>query len=392
MAASPAPRLPRTVFALGLVSFCTDVASEMVLPLLPAFLASLGAGMVGLGLLQGTSDAVLAVLRVASGWLSDRQQRRKPWIVAGYGIAAAARPLMAVAATPLQALGVRAADRVGKGLRSAPRDALLADAVPAELRGAAFGVQRAMDHAGALSGTLLGFLLLWLGLAEREVFAWAAVPGVLGVLVLVLFVSETARPPAPAVETAGEPRGNPAALLPFLAVVFCAAFGAATDLFLIQRALDLGFAAIHAPLLWAVLHIVRSALAAPLGALSDRLGRRRVIAAGCAVQAVVLVLFGLVREPWAWAVWPLFALHGLHAAFTEGAERGFVADLTGAGRRGAVFGVFYAAQGLFALAGAVALGALWDEFGATAALLFAGGASLGAMVLLLTVVPSSRLR
>jgi MFS family permease len=299
---------------------------------------------------------------------------------------------MAVVATPLQAVYVRAGDRLGKGLRSAPRDALLADAVPPALHGAAFGVQRAMDHAGALGGTLLGFALLWLGLAEREVFAWSLVPGALSVLVLVLCVREAARPPVPAAPPVAEPPGNMSALLPFLAVVFFGAFGAATDLFLIRRALDLGVPAMHAPLLWAVLHAVRSTLAAPFGALSDRLGRRRVLAAGYAAQCAVLALFGFVREPFAWAVWPLFALHGLHAGFTEGAERGFVADLTGASRRGAVFGVFHAAQGLFALAGAVTLGVSWDRFGATAALSTAAATSLVAMILLLTVVPSSRRR
>ena len=388
--AAPQKRLPLTVWALGLVSFCTDLASEMIVPLLPAFLAGLGAGPIALGLLQGSSDAVVALLRALSGWLSDRQRRKKPWIVAGYAISSLLRPLMALVQSPLQALLVRAGDRLGKGLRSAPRDALIADVVASGQRGAAFGLQRAMDHAGALAGTLLGFLLLSTGSGHREIFAWAALPGALAVAALVVLVRE--RPPAADV-AAADPTGRAGdlrALWPFLGVVFCSAFGSVIDLFLLQRALELGIPLAHAPLLWAVLHLVRSTLAAPLGRLSDRLGRRRVIAGGLAAQFAVLLVFGMVRESWSWAVWPLFAAHGLHAAFSEGAERGFVADLTRAGRRGTVFGIYHACSGLSAFVAAVAIGVLWDRVGAMAALHTAAAAAIVGAGLLLTIVAAPR--
>lgn len=368
------PRLPRTVYALGVVSFCTDLASEMVVPLLPAFLAGLGGSMLALGWLQGLSELVVAVLKFLSGRWSDRMGRRKPWLLFGYGIAACMRPLFAVVGSPLQAVVVRSLDRVGKGLRSAPRDALLADSVPGDRRGAAFGVQRAFDHAGACGGALLGFALLQLGCAERQVFVASLVPGLLGVLVLIFAVREAPRTPQAPRPIAAVAPGAQRGFTPFLLVVVLAAMATSVDLFLLARARELGASSAQAMLLWAVLHVVRAAGSAPLGALSDRLGRRVVIGTGLLVHAAVLLAFALVTQA-VW-LWPLFLLHGLYAAFSEGAERGYVADLTGADRRGAVFGVFHAVQGSGALAGPLLLGWLWDAQGAGIALGVAAGLAL----------------
>jgi MFS family permease len=382
MARAAANRLPRAVYALGAVSLLTDVASELIVPLLPLLLAQVGGSMVHLGLLQGVSEGMVSLLKLASGWLSDRTRRRKPWLVAGYGVSALLRPLFALAGTPLAMTLVRAGDRVGKGLRSAPRDALLADLAGADQRGAAFGVQRAMDHAGALLGALLAAALLAAGVELRAVFALALVPGLLGVAVLVRGVPERARD----ADGAARPTDPPDALrrlLPFLLVAAPSAVAASVDLFALMRARELGVADATLPLLWAALHAVRSALAAPLGRLSDRFGRRRMLAVGLLLHALALVAFADVRHA-AW-LWPAFLGLGLHAACTEGAERGLVADLTGAHKRGRAFGVYHAAQGLAAFAGPIGLGALWQAHGAPAAF-HAAAAAAGLAAALLPFV------
>jgi MFS family permease len=374
-------RLPETVWALGWVSLLTDVGSEMVVPLLPAFLAALGASMLHVGLLQGASEAAVSLLKMLSGWLSDRQRHRKPWLVLGYGLSTVVRPLMALAQTPLQVVMVRSGDRIGKGLRAAPRDALIADSVAAPRRGEAFGLQRSMDHAGALAGAMVASSLLFCGCELRAVFALALLPGIAAVLLLLVGVRELPRAQASACEPDDGHRF--ARLLPFLTVVACAGVGGAVDLFALARASELGVPTTVLPLLWAVLHAVRAVLARPLGALSDRLGRRRVIGAGLFLHTFVMLGFAAADNA-AWS-WPLFAAHGLHAAFSEGAERAYVAGLLGAGRRGRAFGVYHAVQGASAFAGPLLLGAVWDESGSRPAFVVAASASLLAVLLLATV-------
>ncbi len=374
--------LPKVVMVLGAVSFCTDVASEMIVPLLPVFLASLGGSHLALGVLQGVSDLVVAALKFASGWISDRQQRRRPWILFGYSLSAVLRPLYAVVATPWAAVAVRTADRVGKGLRQAPRDALLADAVAPHARGRAFGLVRALDHGGALAGSLLAFALLATGFTEREVFALALAPGLVGVALVAMFIKEAAR--SRELRSAGSDGGDVRRLLPFLVVVAFAACGAGIDLFLLVRASELGASRAQLPLLWALLHVVRSGLAAPMGAKSDRLGRKRVIAWGLVAQTLVLAAFAVVDDL-AW-MWALFALHGLHAAFVDGAERGYVADLAGENRRGTAYGVYHAVQGVAAFIAPVAVGWTWDSHGAAPSLALASATSLLALCALLTLV------
>lgn len=380
IARPPAPRrqrLPATVWVLGFVSFCTDLGSEMIVPLLPSLMLALGGGMLQLGLLQGLSDLLLAGLKILSGRWSDRQRRRRPWLLAGYGLSGLMRPLFAVVQAPWQAVAVRVLDRVGKGLRAAPRDALLADAVVAGQRGRAFGLQRALDHAGALAGALLASLLLLLGVEPRTVFALALLPGLASVLLIAVAVREVPAPEAPArpPSAAAPPR-----LRPFLPVVAFAAVAGGVDLFALARAAELGVDAALLPLLWAVLHLVRSGLATAFGGLSDRCGRRRVLAMGLLFQVGVLLAFaGVDTAGW---LWPLFALLGLHAAFTEGAERGLVADLAGASARGAAFGVYHAVHGVAAFAGALLLGGLWDRHGAGVAFAAAAAAAVLALAAL----------
>ncbi len=375
--------LPRTVLALGWVSLFTDLSSEMIVPLLPAFVATLGAGPAFLGLLEGLSHLVVSVLRVVSGRLSDRLPRRKPWVLSGYGLSTVMRPLLAVAGSPPAVLAIRTCDRVGKGLRSAPRDAMVADVVESDRRGLAYGLQRAMDHAGAVLGPLVAFVLLSMALDLRAVFALAAIPGIVAISILWLGVRE-----APRVRESGPPPPRAARPEPgfraLLVVVAFAGFGPAVDLFFVWRAGELGFTTAEVCLLWVVLHLVRSGLATPLGALSDRAGRATVLAVGLTAQSFVLLGFGFAASTW--HIWVLFALHGLHAAFNEGAERALVADLAGGDKRGFAFGVYHMVSGLAVLAAGLVLGQVYARSGATVAFAVGAGSCALAVAVLLTAV------
>lgn len=374
--------LPRLAVLLGITSFLSDVASEMIYPLLPVLLATtLGAGALAVGWVEGAAESLAAFLKLFAGWASDRSRRKKPWVVAGYALAGVARPLVAFAGSVGQVLAVRLTDRVGKGLRSAPRDALLAASVAPADRGRAFGFHRAADHAGALVGPLLAAGLLALGLGLETVFLWAFLPGLLAPLVVLFGVRERPAPPAesaPVLAVAGGlglAPGERRALAPYLVTLALFTLGNSTDAFLLLRAVELGVPAAAVPLLWAFLHAVKSGLGTWGGGLSDRLGRRRVITAGWGLYA--LVYLGLAVATTVWQVWGLFALYGLHYALVEGAEKALVADFVPAARRGAAFGWFHGVIGLCALPASVAFGALWQFAGASVA--FTCGALLAGL-------------
>ena len=387
-------RLGRNVLVLAAVSFLTDASSEIIYPLLPIFLTSvLGASATAVGAVEGAAETTSALLRLASGWWSDRIRRRKPLVVAGYALASLARPLIAVAQSATQVLAIRVTDRVGKGIRGAPRDALIAESVDASIRGRAFGFHRAADHAGAVVGPLIAFALLgWGKVALRSVFLIAAIPGVLSVIVLVMGVREVPRPiprvvrggggAAPKLERAGLDRR----FWTFLAAIFLFTLGNSTDAFLILRANQLGVPVALVPVLWAALHVVKSASSMPGGALSDRVGRKPLILAGWAVYAAVYFAFGRASE--SWHAWALFLAYGVFFGLTEGTERAMVADLVDADRRGTAFGWFNLAIGVGALPASLLFGFVWERFGATRA--FEVGAMLAvaaAMVLLRVAAP-----
>jgi MFS family permease len=373
------------VLILGLVSLLTDVSSEMIYPLLPLFLTGvLGAGPAFLGAIEGVAESTAALLKLASGHISDRVPRRKPLVLVGYGLSALARPLIALAASPVFVLGVRFCDRIGKGIRTSPRDALIADSTAPELRGRAYGFHRSMDHAGALLGPLLAAGLLgWFSLDLRTVFWCAAVPGLLAILCLALGVREVPRQPSPA-RPAGKtilPRGQ---LRAYLLILLLFTLGNSSDAFLLLRATDLGVAPALLPLLWAFFHLVKMLSVFPFGALSDRIGRRGVIVAGWAVYAAAYLGFAVATSQW--HVWLLFTVYGLFYGLTEGVEKALVADLAPEAERGGAFGWFNAAIGLGALPASLLFGMLWQWYGPLAA--FGCGAALAAVaaVLLLTVV------
>lgn len=396
----PTPRAPdapwtptRNVWALSAVSFLTDASSEIIAPLLPIFLTStLGASARTVGAIEGAAETVASLLKLASGWWSDRSQRRKPLIVAGYALASLVRPLVAVASSSAQVLAIRLTDRVGKGVRGAPRDALLAASTPEAFRGRAFGMHRAADHAGAVLGPLIAMLCLgWLAMPVRHVFWVAAIPGALAVFVAVVFVREVAtKTTAPIAVGAADhaaraplPRQFTVVMLPI--VLFT--LGNSTDAFLILRANQLGVPTALVPLLWVALHVVKSASSTPGGALSDRLGRRPLIVGGWLLYAAVYVGFALATKPW--HVWALFAVYGVVFGLTEGSEKALVADLVPAAVRGRAFGWYHASIGVAALPASLIFGALWDAYGAPMA--FTVGAALAvcaAMAML--VVPRAR--
>jgi MFS family permease len=374
------------VLALGAVSFLTDISTEMLAGLMPAFVAGLGAGASFLGLLEGGADTVASLLKLFSGKLADRAAHKKPLVLAGYGLSSLSRSLTGLAMAPWHLLAIRVADRIGKGIRTSPRDALLAGAVPASERGRAFGFHRAADHAGAAVGPLLAALLLWLGLSVRGVFWVASIPAALSVLALWAWVREERPASTEGKEPQAAPRSAPTpfprGFRRFLLASGLFALGNSPDLLLLLHAKELGLDVVYLPLLWAAFQWVKSALAAPLGALSDRVGRRAMILAGWAVYALSYLLFSLAASPLSVAA--IFLLYGAYYGFTDGAAAALVADLAPSSQRGRAFGWFHAVTGLCALPAGLLAGFLWDHYSPAHALLCGAGFALLASLVLLT--------
>ncbi|HEY0021326.1 MAG TPA: MFS transporter [Longimicrobium sp.] len=394
---APAPEArPRglmrgNVLWLSVASFLNDAASEMIYPLLPLFLTgTLGVGAAFVGVVEGVAESASSLLKLASGWLADRTGRRKAPTALGYAIAALGRPLIAVTAAGWQVLAVRLADRVGKGIRTAPRDALLAESVPAEQRGAAFGLHRAADHAGAVAGPLIAsaMLLAWPG-NLRTVFALAIIPGLLTVGAVMWKVRETA-PASPATSAPPLPRWSELGpTLPrYLAVLALFTLGNASDAFLLLRAAEAGVPVAAIPLLWGALHVSKAVFSIWGGRLSDRIGARRAIVAGWMVYAAVYAGFAVVGA--AWQVWALFLVYGLYFGLTEAPEKALVAALAPEGRRGSAFGAYHAAIGIAALPASVLFGVLWQVFGAHVAFAVGAAFALAAALLLPWALPRER--
>ena len=375
-------KLNKGVATLGWVSFLTDVASDMIYPLLPEFVTrTLAGGPAALGVIEGVAESAASLAKVASGWWSDRISRRKPIVVAGYAVAAIARPLIGLATSWLHVLAIRFSDRIGKGIRTPPRDALLAGLVPAANRARAYGLQRAMDNAGAFVGPLLAALLLrfWIH-DQRTVFLLAFVPGVLAVVLLVVRVPESSRPAAEApAPTRG--RGRLPRSLWIAVAVFCLfTLANSSDAFLILRARDVGIPLWELPLLWAFLQGVKAATGVPGGILADRIGRTSAIGLGWLVYCLAYAGFAFASSPL--HAWGIFALYGCFFGLTEGAERALVADIVSDEMRGRAFGLFHAAVGISALPASVLFGLWWKLFGPQTAFLIGAGLALAAAALL----------
>ncbi len=361
-------KLPSIVIALGFVSLFTDIASDMMIPVLPVFLtATLGLSATFFGLVEGVADLVAAVLKGVGGIWSDRSGGgRKKWLVGGYTLSALSRPFIALASGPGLVIALRSLDRVGKGLRTAPRDAMLVAAVEESGRGRAFGFHRAMDHTGALIGGLLASGLLAWGLSEREVIGWSILPGILAILTVSLLVREKSDMSSPK----EQPRLDFHLLTPelrrFLPVAGTFALANSSDAFLLLKARETGVSASLLPLLWAWIHVTRIAANLIGGSLADRFGARRTVAAGWLCYGVVYALVAFAGNPW--QVWVVLGIYGIYSGLTEGGEKVIISKLSRTDARGAAFGAFHFVTGILALPASLLTGWLWDHYGSTVSL------------------------
>jgi len=346
---------------------------------LPAFLVSLGAGAAYLGVIEGAAEATAALLKYLSGRWADRTRRLLPLAVLGYGLAGLARPFLSIARAPWQVLVVRNIDRVGKGIRTSPRDKLLAASTVRERLAEAFAFHRGMDHAGAALGPLVaaGLLVFWPG-DLRRVFLLAAIPG--GLAVVALFaVKETTgglRPAAGGQEPIARAKAPPI----LLTAIGLFTLGNSTDALLVLRAQTVGVQTVHLPILWSLLHVVRALLSWPMGRLADRFGRRTALITGWIWYAVCYAGFALSTAPW--QMWGLFAAYGLVAALTEGSERALIAEAVPGEHRGSALGLYNLVSGVGLLAASIIAGEIWDHVSPAAALLVGATLAFGAAVLL----------
>ncbi|HZO90251.1 MAG TPA: MFS transporter [Chthonomonadaceae bacterium] len=394
--ATPPLRLSQTVIALGFVSLFTDMSSEMAYPQVPIFLQSvLHAPAWVVGLTEGLAESTASLLRIVSGWFSDRWGRRKPLTVLGYSFGAISKPLMSLATIWPVVLLLRVLDRLGKGLRTAPRDALIAETTPQAIRGRAFGLHRAMDTTGAILGPLLGYLFLtYISPGNlRHLFLFAGLPGLLAILTLLLAVRE--RPTASGTAAATREALRPARprwrdLQPtyrrFLWAVLIFNLGNSSDAFLILRARTVGFGAKEVLLLYAAFNVVEAALGYAAGRFSDRVGRRPLIIAGYFVFAGVYLGFGLAHSKA--ALWALFLLYGLYYTLTQGVQRAFAADLADPAQRATQIGAYHTVVGLALLPASLIAGRLFDWNVSAPFFLGAALAATGALLLLLYARPS----
>ncbi len=389
--------LPGNVFALSLVSLLNDTSSEIIYPLLPAFLfLTLGASPFYIGLIEGFAESVAAVLKLFSGYLSDKFDKRKFPVFLGYALASIVRPFLAFVTSWQQVLVVRVTDRVGKGIRGAPRDAILADSVAPEKRGLAFGFNRAADHLGAVIGPVVAFILLSYFAADtanptikeyQQVFLFASIPVVLGLFVIVFFVKEEKREKTlddanltPIKLSLKEFDGN---FKRFLVVIALFTLSNSTDAFLLLRAEQSGITPAVLPLLWMTLHFSKVIFSLIGGDLSDKFGRKTLIFTGWIVYALVYAGFAFVNA--SWQVWALFIIYGIYFGLTEGVEKALVADLVSKEKRGTAYGFYNLAFSITVLPASIIFGALWTYYGASTAFLISAIISICAAILLLSV-------
>ena len=381
------------MFAIGLVSLLNDASSEIIYPLLPVFLVtSLGASAKAIGTIEGLAESISSLLKLFAGYLSDRLGKRKALVVAGYSLASIARPLLAFAQTWTQVLAIRLTDRVGKGIRTAPRDAMIADTVRTEQRGIAFGFHRAMDHGGAVIGPLIGYLLVVLFVAKsREpttgefsrIFLVASIPALIAVVVAAVFMRESPVKPAHGTEVVKlSLRGFDSNFKRFLFVLALFTLSNSSDSFLILRAVDSGVSVAMVPLLWAAHHAMKVLSSLFGGDLSDRLGRKRLIVSGWILYAAVYAGFAFATNKA--SLWILFLIYGIYFGLAEGAEKALVADLVRPEQRGTAYGLYNLAFGITVFPASLLMGMIWDWKGPTLAFLIS--ASMGGMAAVLLLI------
>ena len=389
------PLLRRQVILLGLAALLNDAASELIYPLLPVFLiTTLGATPAVIGLIEGAADGMASILKYFSGAWSDRAKKRKPMVVSGYALAAASRLLIAAATVWPLVLTARLIDRTGKGIRSAPRDAMISDVTPPDQRGRAYGFHRALDHTGAIVGPLLAVLLLQgLGVSLRMTFFLAVIPGAAGVFMLAFLLREEPRK-----DEGGRMKDvatgtdadtsfilHPSSFKKALLAISLFSLANSSDAFLLLQAHAAGVSTAMLPLLWAGHHVIKSLFSTTAGALSDRVDRRYLLIAGWTSYAVIYALFPFARSLTAFVI--LFVVYAIPFTLAEGAERAWIADLVPAAVRGKSFGIYYLANGMCVLVGTAIFGLIYQQVSPAAA--FFTGAAL-AMTAVIAVMSSRR--
>jgi MFS family permease len=354
-------RLKPQVILLGLTSLLNDTASEMIYPLLPVFLVSvLGATPVTVGVIEGAADGLASILKYFAGSISDKLPRRKPLVVIGYGLAAASRAIISVAGRWPTVLTARLIDRTGKGIRSAPRDAIIADVTPSADRGRAFGFQRALDHTGAVAGPLLALLFLnVIHVQMRTLFMIAVIPGAIGVVMLIAFLREEPHAPKPSNSATQQPSNLPRNFWAAITAIALFSLANSSDVFLILQAHAAGVSTAMLPALWAAHHVIKSLFSTRAGALSDRIDRRLLLIGGWTSYAVIYAIFPFAHSLLFFVV--LFVLYAIPGTLSEGAERAWISDLVPAESRGRSFGIYYLANGLCVLTGTVLFGEIYQH-------------------------------
>lgn len=381
-------KLDKNVFILGLISLFTDISSQMIYPLLPIFLSSvLGVSTAFIGLLEGLAESTASIAKVFSGWYSDKLKKRKPIILFGYGLSTIGKPFLYLATLGWHVLIVRFIDRVGKGIRTSPRDALVADSSIPEQRGKAFGIQRAMDRMGAFLGPLIAFAILpLLNNNLRLVFLLALFPALIAVFIIIFFLKDKPHihdPSRPAKSFSIKHLNRDFKIFIFILAIFT--LGNSSNAFLILRARDLGITIVFIPILWFMYNVVSSASSIPLGIFSDRIGRRKTTLLGFFVYAVVYLGFAFSNTQS--LIWIFMGLYGVYYGLSEGVLRAYVADLIkDKSSLATAYGIYHTVVGLCMLPASLIMGILWQQFGATVAFGLGAGLSLIAALALVLLI------
>ncbi len=379
-------KLHPTVIFLGIASLFNDLSSEVIYPLLPIFLtSSLGASYAFVGLIEGVAETTASLLKLYSGYLADKTGKKKFLTVSGYLLSNLVRPIIGFAVSPVFVLFLRFFDRIGKGIRTSPRDAIVASVTDESVRGRAFGFHRSMDNLGSLLGAMAGFLLLnYLGLDIRTIFLLVLLPGTIAVMAVIFGVKNVdseIKVDGKKISLSLKPFGKN--FKKYLLIVGIFTLGNSSDAFLLLKAKEVGISDGFIPLLWMVLSLVRTVFSTPAGILSDKMDRKKVIIFGWIVYAAVYIGFAYTTK--VWHIWTLFCIYGFYYALTEGVEKAFVADLVREENRGMAYGLYNFIVGILALPSSVICGLLWQRFGSLYALGFGASLAVVSSILILSV-------
>ena len=373
------------VFFLGLASFFGDVASETVYPLLPFFIQTLGGGVIFLGLLEGAAEAIASITKVASGYASDRYKRITPFVLWGYGLSNILRPVLGLSTSISQVFFIRFGDRIGKGIRTAPRDSWLGRLTTPSTRGRVYGFHRGMDHAGAMLAPLLATVFLYYFPGQyRVLFLLTIIPGIIALVCVMKALKHTpAETLAPAASNKvlkfADVKNLPKHFLLFLGVLFLFSLSCSADLFLLLKLKEVGIPEIWIPLLWSALHLVKMLSSLWGGIWSDRVGRRTSILAGWSLYAAIYLSFAFIHDPLLAVA--VFLLYGIYFGLTEGVEKALVADLVEPNLLGTSFGLYHLTVGLSLLPASVIFGFLWQRYESTTAFIFSAALACAASIL-----------